>query len=130
MTIVLAFLKMWWKEIAFAIVLIGLIWFIYNKGYNAGEADCKEAWKEAEIARIEAVNKKISEIQTKSETLAIEQNNNTIKVTKSLNKIINDINQKSNPTVVTHNYTTIADCKPSDEYVETWNEIAKQANTR
>lgn len=132
MGIVLMFLKSWWKEILFALVLVAVVAFIYNKGYNNGERDCKEAWQKQEVARVEALNKKIEELKTKSEELAVTQNDSTVKVSKNLNKIISDIKVQStkptNTTQVVNQYTTVTDCKPSESFVETWNEIARQAN--
>jgi outer membrane murein-binding lipoprotein Lpp len=120
-----------WKPLIVIIAFIAIVGTIYYQGYKSGGADCREDWARAEKERVEAINKKIDEIKTNSQEIAAKQAEADKKVIASIDLIIKKLKAniaKIGPSVVT--YTTVENCKPNNNYVETWNEISKQANTK
>jgi hypothetical protein len=126
--IFLTLLKTFWKPILIIISLIAVFGSVYYSGYKAGGNACQEAWAEKEKERVEAINERVEEIKTTSIDIAKKQELNNEKRAKDLNKIIADLKNRSG--VVNNTYTTVANCKPSDAYVETWNEISKKSNSK
>ena len=130
MPIILLFLKTWWKQIAIVLAVIVLVGGIYYRGYEHGQNSCREDWNKEKAAQIEAINKRVDEIKTTSDTIATNQEVNNKKVNDSIDVIISKLKIKPAPGSTTNVFTTVKDCKPSDTYVETWNEISKKANSK
>jgi predicted negative regulator of RcsB-dependent stress response len=124
----LVFLKSFWKEIAVVIAVAVLVGGIYYQGYEHGQRSCQEDWNKEKAEQIDAINKRVDEIKTTSDTIAINQEVNNKKVGESLDAVIARLKVKPAPGSTTNVFTTVKDCKPSDTYVETWNEISKKAN--
>jgi len=122
------FLKSFWKEIAVVLAIIVLVGGIYYQGYEHGQQSCKADWDKEKAEQIEAINKRVDEIKTTSDTIAENQEINSKKVNESLDAVIARLRAKPAPGSTTNVFTTVKDCKPSDTYVETWNEISKKAN--
>ena len=130
MTIIFLFLKTWWKQLAVIAGVIILVGGIYYQGYQHGGQSCREEWDKEKVAQIEAINKRVDEIKTTSDTIAANQEVNSKKVNDSIDVIISKLKIKPALGSTTNVFTTVKDCKPSDTYVETWNEISKKANSK
>jgi hypothetical protein len=128
MTVILLFLQKYWKVIASILAVLVVVGTIYYQGYQHGQQACQEDWNKEKAAQIQAINKRVEEIKTTSDTIAAKQEVNSKKVNESLDAVIAKLRVKSAPGSTTNVFTTVKDCKPSDTYVETWNEISKKAN--
>lgn len=123
MTIVLMFLKSYWKHILLVVVFtIGatLIYHsIYTRGYDTAAAECAEKMKEYE----QKLDERISGLEDASNTLIVEALESRKVLKKDFNTILLSIKNKPLYTIEQ------GKCTPSPDLIRAYNEAITRANT-
>lgn len=125
MTLVLMFLKSYWKHILIIVVLSVVSYIVYNKiytaGYNAASAECAEKMKEY----TEKLDSRIAGLEEASSTLVTEAIESRKSIKKDFNTILASI--KNKPLYVVNK---TGECAPSVDLVRVYNEAVDRANSR
>lgn len=125
MTILLMFLKSYWKHILIVVVLAAASYFIYNKiytiGYNKAATECAEKMKEY----TDKLDKRISGLEEASNTLVLEAVESRKIAKKDFNAIMASI--KNKPLYVVK---PSGECAPSADLVRIYNEAVDRANQK
>lgn len=124
-SIILLFLKSYWKQLVIIIVVSIAAYFVYNKiytlGYNAAAAECAEKMKEY----TEKLDQRISGLEEASNTLVIEAVESRKIAKKDFNAIMASI--KNKPLYVVK---PSGECAPSTDLVRVYNEAVDRANLK
>lgn len=126
MTIVLMFLKSYWKQLLIIVVVSIAAYFVYNKiytlGYNTAAAECAEKMKEY----TEKLDSRIAGLEEASNTLVTEAIESRKVIRKDFSTILASI--KNKPLYVVNNVT--GECAPSVDLVRVYNEAVDRANKK
>lgn len=126
MTIVLMFLKSYWKQLVIILVISIAAYFIYNKVYTAGYNAAAVVYaKKMEEYNIK-LDGRIAGLEEASNVLVTEAIESRKSIKKDFNTILASI--KNKPLYVVNNVT--GECAPSADLVRVYNEAVDRANQK
>ena len=124
MTLLINLLSKYWKNILATLVILLACWWIYSTIYDKGVTDTNKVW-ETRIALQEKVrSEQISSIESLAKVTLEQTLINNDKTRKDLAAIYSGI--KGRPTTVIKD----GKCEPSEEFMQTYNEIIKRGNQK
>lgn len=122
MTILLLFLKNYWKHIVIAIAILTVTILAYNKvysiGYSAASAECAEKMKEY----VDKLDSRIAGLEEASNTLVTEAIESRKSIKKDFNAILASV--KNKPLYKIEQ----GKCAPSEDLIRVYNEAVDRAN--
>lgn len=120
-TVILPFLKAFWKPIALAIAIGVLVFFIYERGVSNGREACEEDHKLLEQKRDKAVNNKIDDLAKGSTEAANQAKLSTNQINANIKKLLEG---QKGPLVIYKD----GNCEPTKSFIDTANSMLGEVN--
>lgn len=124
LTLALTLLKNSWKQIIIGLAIFGVVYIGYNWIYDRGYADSSAAWTKIVEKQAKDRDDKIQELTGYARSNLEQSLINNQKVLDDL--MIIKRNAKGKPTTVIIN----GDCKPSSEFIDSYNKAIEKGNTK
>lgn len=121
---ILLFLKSYFREIAFVVILVIAVLAVYNKGYQSGYNNRVEYYEKIRAEDRNILISKIDNLETLSIGLTKDVVRKQTKLGKDLNSLTLDI--KNNKSFVIKN----GECIPSEYFINTFNSVIDRANQK
>lgn len=123
LSILVVFLKSYWKQILGTIILLTAIYAayskVYNLGYSAANAECAKVVKKYELE----LDKRIAVLESASNVLVVEAIESRKALKKDFSTILNSI--KNKPLYVVKQD---GKCAPSEDLIRVYNDAVNRAN--